>query len=70
MGGKPRTGAHGVHTNWQRTGGFIGDDSMSEMDAYNQSGAGVDESQIKSVGAEQDPNSDVGLGRRLPGSED
>lgn len=52
-------------SNWQRSGGAFGDESMQEQSDYNSSGAGV-ELNIKSVG--KDPNADVG-GKRRPGAE-
>lgn len=65
-GGRPRSGTHGVHQNWVRTGGLIGDDSMHLMNKFQEEGAGVDESNIKDCG--EDPNSDLEL-HNDPGSE-
>jgi hypothetical protein len=58
-GGRPRTGVHGVHANWVRTGGLIGDNDMQKMEAYLEQGAGVDESKLTRLGP--DPNEDISL---------
>lgn len=47
---------------WIRTGGAIGDDSMSKLEAYANDGAGVDESE-ESVGAE--PNAKFLSGKTM-----
>lgn len=68
VGGKPRTGKHGVHSNWVRTGGFIGDDAMAMGNKFNEEGAGVDESVITPI--DNDPNAEfTEQERRSEGSE-
>lgn len=64
--GYPRKPSKSTEQNWIRTGGFIGDDSMSLIDKYNAEGCGVDESDIRDF--DRNPNE-----KRLPtrkGAED
>lgn len=63
---------HGDQTNWERTGGAIGDLTMKEVDDYNRAGAGVDKdleiNSVEDMGG--DPNADVHLLRETKdGSE-
>ena len=44
-----RQGPVGLKSEWARTGGAIGDNSMPEMEEWNKRGAGVSESE-KEVG--------------------
>lgn len=53
-----------------RTGGFQGSDSMQKLQDFSDSGAGVDESKVKFVGDEQDPNEGIRLIADMPGAED
>lgn len=52
-------------SNWTRTAGAFGDESMQEMADFNADGAGV-VLNVKAVGS--DPNADVG-GKRREGAE-
>ncbi len=50
MAQKRKLGPKGKPASWVRSGGAIGDDSMSKMETWNQDGCGVDEDDVKAVG--------------------
>ncbi len=50
MAQKRKLGPKGKPASWVRSGGAIGDDAMAKMEDWNQSGAGVNEDDVKSVG--------------------
>lgn len=52
-GGKPKKPAK---SNWIRTGGYVGDESMEMMEKFNREGSGVSD-EVRNVGS--DPNDDI-----------
>ena len=58
----PKKLPRGKQGDWVRTGGAIGDPSMSELDEFNLGGAGVDE-KVKVCDA--DINADLPVKRML-----
>ncbi len=47
---KRKLGPKGKPATFARVGGAVGDDSMAQMEAWNQAGAGVDEDAVEAVG--------------------